>query len=213
MSELIPILKPAPEVIQAVWLQCAAQLNPGELAACWKTGTPPPDRTPEWAERFAAARTKTLQAIEALYELAIYRPVSAEERLYRRAIFQCGPTVVNLYKAALGREPTEAECEAIRNPAAHLFPLPDGVEIPIDRAARFFADLCEDCAEAISPRDLLRLAINGLTPENTADLDPELVAGFTQQLQEVTNLITAARNGPPVLEDWLAIYELGKRYY
>ena len=90
------------------------------------------------------------------------------------------------------------------------FTLPDGVQIPRAAAAACFPDLHTACDGQLSRRELLQLVTTSHLPNSTAKLPPEQAQRFKQRLQEVTNLITAARNGPPVLKDWLALYELAK---
>ena len=214
-----PNLHDAPEpteLIRRLWLKCEAYLKPGELAAYWKSGTLPPNCDPRLEDRLAAIRTLTLQTIDALYDLTLYRPVDKKERLYRTCLFKCGPTVVDNYLQALGREPTDEEWYELTNPQEHLFVLPDGIGIRMDLAAAFFPDLQLAAEGNLHPEgffpseDLLSFVVLGPTPETTADLPPEGVETMTELLQEMRNLITEARNGPPVMADWLALQALGR---
>ncbi len=89
-----------------------------------------------------------------------------------------------------------------------LFTLPDGVQIPHAAAAACFPDLHTACDGQLSRRELLQLVTTSHLPNSTAKLPPEQAQRYKERLQEVTNLITAARNGPPVLKDWLLLYQL-----
>ena len=90
-----------------------------------------------------------------------------------------------------------------------LCTLHDGVQIPRAAAATCFPDLHAACDGQLSRRELLQL-VSTLHLNSVAKLPPEQAQRVQQRVTEITNLITAARNGPPVLKDWLLLYELAK---
>ena len=75
-------------------------------------------------------------------------------------------------------------------------------------AAAFFPDLHKACGGQLSRGELLQLATDWHAPESTANLAPELAKRFKPRLSAMVCHITSARNTPPVLNDWLALYEL-----
>ena len=172
-----------PELLQNLWACCEMHLDPNQFAAFWTTGTLPP--------AFAASdRTEQFQSVRTKFRLAI------EE----------------VYQAAVNRTPTEEEWKAMFNPADYLFTLPDGGTLLRESAQAFFLELYDACDRELSYEQLLPLATDGLTPDNTADLPPGLIEAFTERLELMTALITKARNAPPTPADWLALHELGQTY-
>ena len=128
-------------------------------------------------------------------------PEAAEQRLN-----EVRQLITQRYLAAWGREPEEEEWLAL---CANLtLILPDGTEVARDQYLSFVVNLWEACAAGIPGIRFMKLFVDGLTPENTADLPPELVEAFTTRRAEIAAALTDARGEPPTRPDWLTLAKL-----
>ena len=116
--------------------------------------------------------------------------------------------ITQRYLEAWGREPAEEEWEVLYQLAKISFVLPDGTTIGRARYLSFMVEMWETCDGALPPQLFMKLLVQGLTPENIADLSPKLVEYFAAQRQAIETALTAERDEPPTYADWMALAKL-----
>ena len=75
-------------------------------------------------------------------------------------------------------------------------------EAPRSQDPRLVVELWEACQGGIPPVRFMALLTNGLTPETTADLPPDLVATFATRRADLGAALTADLGEPPDREHW-----------
>ncbi len=175
-----------------LWSDCEAYMDPFAFAHFWMTGEPPPSLgTPELATALVADRARTRQKIE------------------------------EAYRKALNRPPTENEWADLADPNSHGFLFPDGTLLDENTLFLLIHELQRIGALNLATERLIDLLTDGPTPENSADLNPELAdqiadlrEGMTEWMAEASQTRAQKASRGPLLaqapltrENWTALIE------